>query len=76
MPKHSLTFSELFFDNIYPFLVFNSDSIPLWDKTKFIGNTTRKLVMHSIDIARDVILIVTLKRIIQGAAIVFVWVGV
>ena len=32
--------------------------------------------MHSIDIARDVILIVTLKRIIQGAAIVFVWVGV
>ena len=66
----------MIFNNNYSSLVFNSTSIPLWDKTKFIGNTTRKLVMHSIDIARDVLLIVALKQIIQGAAIVFVWVGI
>ena len=54
---------------------FCSHSIPFWDKCKFVGSTTKRLFAHYLDMARDLILNVTLSGLIAGRAFIFQWVS-
>ena len=56
-------------------IFFCSHSIPFWDKCKFVGSTTKRLFAHYLDMARDLILNVTLSGLIAGRAFIFQWVS-
>lgn len=45
------------------------------DKFKFIIMTTLKLMMHVFDMSRDIILIITIHHLLEGAAFIFQWVS-
>ena len=64
----------VYFLNIWMFLV-SSQSIPFWDKFVFVTTTTRRLMAHVFDMARDIILIVFLKFAKRGAHYIFHWVS-
>ena len=71
-------FSEVkiicWFLNTYMYFA-SSQSIPFWDKFVFVATTTRKLMAHVFDMARDIILIVFLKFAKRGAHYIFHWVS-
>ena len=62
------------FLNTYMYFV-SSQSIPFWDKFVFVATTTRRLMAHVFDMARDIILIVFLKFAKRGAHYIFHWVS-
>ena len=89
VPVMKLTgvFIFLFFSNSKSFMIFcvnavnvcmylvSSQSIPFWDKFVFVTTTTRRLMAHVFDMARDIILIVFLKFAKRGAHYIFHWVS-
>ena len=45
------------------------------DKFKFIIMTSMRLMMHVFDMARDIILIISIYHLLEGAAFIFQWVS-
>ena len=58
-----------------PKFFFLRNPIPLMDKFKFIIMTSMRLMMHVFDMARDIILIISIYHLLEGAAFIFQWVS-
>ena len=58
------------------YFVHHSNSIPFSKKCGFVTATTKRLMTHVIDMARDILLITTLYRLVGGAARIFQWVNI
>ena len=71
----SISFKVKIFDEFLN-TFFSSHSIPFSNKFEFMATTTWRLMAHLFDIARDIILILYLKAIIEGAAYIFKWVNI
>ena len=64
--------SQYFFSKHY---LVSSHSIPFSEKLAFVATTTMRLMSHVFDMARDIIQIIFLKRLINGAPYIFIWVS-
>ena len=53
----------------------SSESIPFSAKVEFVATTTMRLMAHVFDMARDIIQIIFLRRLINGAPYIFTWVS-